>query len=69
MKFIAGKAANKHSGTAVMSLKEIGEKFGVTLQTIQQQERRALAKIRREIERDAARQGISIEEWLSQFST
>ena len=51
-----------------MSLKEISRKFGVSLQTIAKSEKSALAKIRIGLEDEANRQGMTIEEWLAQFS-
>jgi hypothetical protein len=58
------RMGNKHGGTAVMSQSEIGKMFGISLQSIQSVEYRALKKIRREIERLAAEEGKTVREWL-----
>ena len=58
------RLGNKRSGTAVMSQKEIGDLFGVSLQSVQQVEYRALRKIRKTIEREARAEGVSVFQWL-----
>lgn len=55
---------NKNSGTAAMSLAEIGRMFGVSLQSIQAVEQRAIKKIRTAIEQGAKAEGMSIGEYL-----
>lgn len=55
---------NVQSGTAAMSLAEIGRRYGVTLQSIQAIEQRALRKIRKAIEEEAQRAGCSPLQWL-----
>jgi DNA-directed RNA polymerase sigma subunit (sigma70/sigma32) len=50
-----------------MSQAAVAKLLGVSRGRIYQLERAALAKIRRAIERDARKQGISVEDWLSQF--
>jgi DNA-directed RNA polymerase sigma subunit (sigma70/sigma32) len=55
---------NKRLGTALMSLQEIGDRFGVSLQAIQAIEQRALRKIQAAIEREAHREGKTVAEWL-----
>lgn len=55
---------NKASGTANASLAEIGRTFGVSLQSVQKVEQRALRKIRKAIESEAERAGVSPQEWL-----
>lgn len=55
---------SKTQGTALYSLAEIGAAFGVTLQTIQGVEQRALKKIRHAIEAEAAESGMTVGEWL-----
>jgi DNA-directed RNA polymerase sigma subunit (sigma70/sigma32) len=59
-----GKGANISSRTAAMGLSEIGKLFGVSLQSIQKIEWRALEKIKTAVEKAAAEDGVSIEEWL-----
>jgi DNA-directed RNA polymerase sigma subunit (sigma70/sigma32) len=65
------KAPNKkreigraRSGTALMSQREIGELYGVTLQSVQGVEYRALRKIKEGIEREAAAAGCTVRAWL-----
>jgi DNA-directed RNA polymerase sigma subunit (sigma70/sigma32) len=55
---------NKNAGTAQMSLQEIGDLFGVTLQSIQAVEKRAIKKIKHAIETSAAAEGKTVGEWL-----
>ena len=55
---------NKNSGTALRSQAEIGAIFGVSLQSIQSVEYRALKKIRRAIQREADAAGKSVRDWL-----
>lgn len=57
---------NANSGTALRSLAEIGAMFGVSLQSIQCVEQRALKKIRAAIEREAASEGMSVRDWICQ---
>ena len=52
------------SGTAMMTQAEIGRLFGVSLQSIQQVEKRALRKIQQAIENLAAAEGMTVKEWL-----
>lgn len=54
----------KHMGTAAMSQREVGELFGVTLQSVQQVEYRAIKKIREAIKTEAAAAGITPRQWL-----
>lgn len=58
------RMGNKNSGTARMSQQEIGDLFGVTLQSVQSVEYRALMKIKRAIEREAKAAGCSVRSWL-----
>ncbi len=53
--------------TGAMTQAEVAKLLGVSQSRIDQQEKVALAKMRRAIERDAQRQGISVEDWLAQF--
>lgn len=55
---------NKSSGMAQLSLAEIGRMFGVSLQSIQCVEQRALRKLREGIMRDARESGQSLHEYL-----
>jgi Sigma-70, region 4 len=59
-----GLGANKQRGTALYSLSEIGAACGVTMQTIQQIEQRALRKIKVAIEQESRAAGVSVSEWL-----
>jgi hypothetical protein len=63
---VVGKATNGnvHSGTAVMTQKEIGDLYGITLQSVQAVEYRAIKKIRECIEREAKAAGCSVRQWL-----
>jgi DNA-directed RNA polymerase specialized sigma subunit len=47
-----------------MTLADIAKRFGVTKQTASRIERRALAKLRREIENRASVAGVSPATWL-----
>jgi len=58
------KFGNARSGTAAMSLNDIGKRYGVSLQCIQGIEQRALRKIRKAIEEEANRAGCSAIDWL-----
>ncbi len=55
---------NKHSGTALRSQAEIGAMFGVSLQSVQSVEYRALRKIKNAIECEARAAGVSVRDWL-----
>ncbi len=55
---------NAASGTAAMTLSEIGKMFGVSLQSVQSIEQRAIRKIKAAIESEAAKAGMTVEEWL-----
>ena len=58
------RLGSTQSGTAAMSLRDIGKRYGVSLQAIQGIERRALKKVRQAIEREAKRAGCTPLEWL-----
>jgi DNA-directed RNA polymerase sigma subunit (sigma70/sigma32) len=55
---------NVQVGTAAMSLQDIGDRYGVSFQTIQQIEQKALRKIRHAIEQEAKRAGCTPLKWL-----
>lgn len=57
-------AGDVRSGTAHLTQKEIGEMFGVSLQSVQQVEYRALKKIRFAIECEAKAAGVTVRQWL-----
>lgn len=58
------RLGNANSGTACMTQQAIGEMFGVSLQSIQAVEYRALRKIRQAIRREAEAAGVSVRTWL-----
>jgi Fe-S cluster assembly ATPase SufC len=64
MKTVRRKFGNAGTGTAVYSLAEIGRACGVSLQSIQAVEQRALRKIKLAIQKEAEVAGVSIQEWL-----
>lgn len=47
-----------------LTLREAGERLGISWRAAQQLEYRALRKLRREIERQAEAEGVSVRDWI-----
>lgn len=58
------QSAKRKRPAAEMSLREVGKRYGLSMQSIQQIEKKALLKIRYAIEQEARRTGCTQLEWL-----